>query len=59
MVKNLYAICSYPEKFSEAEFEDDGLICLAEENSRQESIQASGQALLAAFLHAYGEREQM
>jgi hypothetical protein len=58
VVKNLCAICSCPENFGEAEFEDDELICLAEEISRQDSIQASVRALLVAFIQVYDERDE-
>lgn len=57
MVKNLCAICSCPENFHEAKLED-GLICLAEEISRQASIQATAWPLLATLIQVFSERKQ-
>lgn len=39
LFKNLASFCLCPENLSEVEIEDNGLICLAEEISRQEGIQ--------------------
>jgi hypothetical protein len=51
----LPTFCPYPETLWEAKFEDDGLILLAEEISKQYSIQAVVWWLLAAFNQAYRE----
>lgn len=57
VVKNLCAICSCPENFHEAKFED-GLICLADKISRQASVLATVRSLLATLIQVFSERKQ-
>jgi hypothetical protein len=55
LAKNISTFCPSPESLCEAEFKGDGLINLAEDISRQPSIQGVSRVWLAAFSQIYSE----
>ena len=58
LAKNMVGFCPCPENLNEASLKDKELICLADEISVQENIQAVRQWLFTIFIKVYNERDQ-
>lgn len=58
LAKNMVSFCPCPENLNEATFKDKELICLADEISTQENIQAVAWWLFTVFIQIYCERDQ-